>query len=153
MKKIEVTPSVAAPGDTHPSDATGPLRVNLTAANDIGGPTWRDLGVELKQRERVAWYAVFRPGGEVVLRHGVVEVLVDVTDAERPHDEVGKRRGTCQRHTDVTVQTCRWVIRPVLLAFDDTVFHKVRQKHDLSDTESQKWNEKCNDLKCVQKPT
>ena len=88
--------------------------------------------MELEQRERMAWYAVFWPSCEVVLRHGVVEVLVDVSDAERPHDEVGKRRGTSQRHTDDTVQTRCRVVRPVLLAFDDTVFHKVGQKHDLS---------------------
>jgi len=92
-----------------------------------------DPGVKLEQGEWTAWYSVFWPGSEVVLSHSVVmgTLVVMVTDAKWAHDKVGERRRPNERDIDDTVQTCCGITRPVPLTLDDTVFHKVRQKHDL----------------------
>jgi len=77
-------------------------------------------------------YSVFWPRGEVILGDDTVRAAdVVTTDAELSHIKVGEGQRSDERHSDVTVEPRGGVIRPVLLTLHDTVFHKVRQKHDL----------------------
>jgi len=122
---------------------------NVKATNRHGRETsWRrnvsiqihltggDFCVEVEQCQRMAWYSMIRPRGELVLSDNVfcsvIVVAVSCTDTEPANVVVSEWRRADQRHGDVTVQPrCAGGVRPVMFTLHDTVFHQVTQKHDL----------------------